>query len=203
MPEPDTAPDLVLRPITPRRTGGQWAAAGSWLVAAAAFSARFHGLALVVVWSIAIVLAVTFWLWLRSLGRKQQLALRGITLFDGTPRERPVFKVGQPGRVVQLTVNFGQRPREALCLVDAAGQSKVLLYAESWDRTQLDDLWHRLGVVVTRQDGVYSPRQFADEFPGLLSGWKTRPKLVGGVGAIVLIAVMSAVLLALGWHPER
>ena len=177
--------------------------AGSSLVAAAAFSARFHGAALIAVWGCGIVLAVAFWLWLRSKQRQLQLALRGKMLFYGAVRERPVFGVGEPGEVVQLTVNFGQRPHPALCLVDANGHSKVLLYAETWDQTQLDELWHRLGVSFTRREGVYSPRRFADEFPGLLSGWQTRPKLVGGVGAVVLIVLISAIVLPLGWHPQR
>jgi hypothetical protein len=200
---PASTSRLILRPIKPARTRGQWVAASGSLLAAAAFSFRFHGLALLVVWVAGLGLAAGMLLWMRSRVRHLQLALRGNTLYSGTPREQPVFDVGEGGQVVELTTNFGNGPRLSLCLVDTTGHAKVLLYAASWNQDELYDLWHRLGVGLTKRDGVYSPGKFADEFPGLLSGWQTRPGLVGSLGAIALIAVLSSILMALGWHPQH
>jgi hypothetical protein len=198
MPLEQGTADLVLRPIQLRRSTGQWIAASGWALSSAFFLVRVHGVARVVVGAISLLALVAMLLWMRSLKRHLQLALRGRTLYHGTPRERAVFEVGETGEIVELTVDFGNGPRESWCLVDSTGRSKVVLLRAAWDAGQLAELGRRLGVPLTRREGRYSLQQANREFPGIVSPWLARPRLLGALIAVGLIVVITAIALVLG-----
>jgi hypothetical protein len=190
--------DLVLRPIQLRRSTGQWIAASGWALSSAFFLVRFHGLALIVVGAISLLALIAMLLWTRSLRRQLQLALRGGTLYYGTPRERAVFEVGETAEIVELTVDHGNGPRDSWSLVDGTGHPRVVLLRAAWDAGQLADLGHRLGVPMTRREGRYSLQQANKEFPGIVPPWLARPQLLGALIAVGLIVVITAIALALG-----
>ncbi len=190
--------DLVLRPVHQRRRGRQWGAAAAWALASAAFMVRFHGVALMLVGAGSLLAAIAMLCWLRWLWRHSQLTLRGLTLYYGTPRERAVFEVGQPGEIVEFTVNAGHGQRQSLCLLDGQGHSKLFIYKSTWDPDQLAELERRLGLSVIRRERSYSLRDANKEFPGIVPRWLARPQLLGAVIGIALIVFITAIALALG-----
>jgi hypothetical protein len=190
--------DLVLRPVKRRRSGRQWVAAAAWVLCSVAFLVRFHGVALVLVGAGSLSAAIAMLLWLRWVLRRSQLALRGETLYWGTPRERPVFEVGQPGEIVEFTLNSGRGLRESWCLFNCEGSSKVFTYKSMWDADQLTELEHRLRLSVNRRDRRYSLQEANKEFPGIVPRWLARPQLLGVAIGIGLIVFITAIALALG-----
>jgi hypothetical protein len=192
------ADDLVLRPIKRSRQGSQWGAAAVWALCSVAFLVRFHGVALLLVGAGSLLAAIAMLLWLRWLLRHSQLALRGRTLYWGTPRERPVFEVGQPGEIVEFTLDSGRGLRESWCLLDHEGRSKVFIYKSTLEADQLTELEHRLRLSVTRRERRYSLQEANKEFPGIVPRWLARPQLLGVAVGLGLIVFITAVALALG-----
>jgi hypothetical protein len=177
---------LTLRPrILQRRPGALIGAAG-WLPCSAVFAVRFHGLALVVIGVLDLAVIIGAIGAVRRSYRRTSLMLGpdGLT-WAGPFRDRPVFASSDPGRVVEAEVHWlrtSARRTHIWLLINADGRAEVGLNADVWDRSELEDLRHRLSI----------PREVITE---TLSGKELRTRLPGSVPWPVLHPIALTYLL--------
>lgn len=196
--------DLLIQPLSLGSVAPAWGSALGWLLFSLVFLLRFGGAARIAVAAVDVmVLGVTVVLLTRSRSRSR-LWLRGTELLYRTSwSERPVFRVGEAGSVIDVVVDLGawsNRQRRFWCLVDKDGGARVVLSHRAWDASQLEALRSRLGVQADVRSETLSARAAAREIPGSIPWWYTRPTLTVTVVTTVLIIVGSIIVVALGAH---
>jgi len=89
-------------------------------------------------------------------------------------RERVVWTVGDPGRVVLVDFDAGgvsHRTSECWLLVESTGRAVMFLNRKAWLPEDLEALRLDLGLPLETIEERLSKREFAWEFPGALPGW--------------------------------